>query len=80
MKVNLKKYNAMKFRKHQLNRKGKWVQKHYNKFSKAPLNLVILDKKDLEFYDSSFKQPRRYARISQYTQIGIAFDPNLIKL
>ena len=32
MKVNLKKCNAMKFRKHQQNRKGKWVQKHYNKF------------------------------------------------
>ena len=46
--------------------KSKWVQKHYNKFSKAPLNLVILGTKDLEFSDSSFKWPRRYARISQY--------------
>jgi hypothetical protein len=31
---------------------------------KAPLNLVILDTKDLEFSDSSFKRPRRYARKS----------------
>jgi hypothetical protein len=45
----------------------------------APLNLVILGTTDLEFYDSSFKRPRRYAKKSQSNDNkNVALDPSMV--
>ena len=53
-------------------------QKHYNVYQILSWH-NILGTTDLEFYDSSFKRPRRYAKKSQSNDNkNVALDPSMV--
>ena len=53
-------------------------QKHYNVYQILSWH-NILGTTDLEFYDSSFKRPRRYAKKSQSNyKKNFALDPSML--